>query len=367
METEKGWIGMARVYNFCAGPATLPLEVLEEAQSELTDYKGSGMSIMESSHRGKEYVAVHEEAIGNIRKLLDLSEDYAVLFLHGGASTQFAMVPMNFLGAGQTADYTSSGAWATKAIKEAKLVGNVNIAADTADDIPTRVPDPGSLSLTRGAAYVHITSNETISGAQWKRFPETEAPLVADMSSDILSRPFDAGRFGLVYAGAQKNLGPSGVALVVMRKHLAERTPGNVPTMLKYKTHIEKDSLFNTPSCFSIYIVMLVTRWILKTGPDALYRQNEEKAAKVYAVIDGSGFFRGTAAPECRSDMNVTFRLPDEELEAMFVKEAEAEGLKGLKGHRSVGGLRASIYNAFPVEGVDALCAFMKDFEQRRG
>jgi len=345
----------------------LPLEVLEEAQRAFVDYEHSGMSIIESSHRGKEYAAVHEEAEANLKQLLGLSEDYSVLFMHGGASTQFAMVPMNLLGNGETADYTNSGAWAAKAIKEARLLGNVNVAADCGDDVPTRVPSVDELKLTPGAAYLHITSNETISGAQWKEFPETEAPLVADMSSDILSRPFDASRFGLIYAGAQKNLGPAGVALVVIRNDLAERASKDMPTMFQYRTHIEKDSLFNTPPCFAIYIITLVTRWIQEVGVDALYKQNVAKAKKLYDAIDGSDFFRGTALPGCRSDMNVTFRLPDEELEALFVKEAAGQDLKGLKGHRSVGGLRASIYNAFPVEGVDVLVSFMKEFERTRG
>ncbi len=358
---------MARAYNFSAGPATLPLEVLEEAQGELLNYKGTGMSIMEHSHRGKAYMAVHAEAIANTRELLGLSDDYAVLFLQGGASLQFAMLPMNLLGAGQTADYTNSGSWAAKAIKEAKLIGNVNVAADCGKEIPTRVPTESELQLTPGASYVHITSNETISGAQWKTFPKTEAPLVADMSSDILSRPFDASQFGLIYAGAQKNLAPAGMALVILRKELAERVPSTVPSMLKYSTHIENDSMFNTCPCFTIYMYMLVTRWIKKTGLDALYTQNVNKAARLYSAIDSSDFYKGTAVPECRSDMNVTWRLPSEELEAAFIKEAADAGFSGLKGHRSVGGIRASIYNAFPAEGVDALVAFMKDFEARNG
>jgi phosphoserine aminotransferase len=358
---------MGRAFNFGAGPAVLPVEVLEQAQKELLDFNGSGMSILESSHRGKQYEAVHAEAIANVRQLLKLPDDYAVLFLQGGASLQFAMVPMNLLGPGQVADYTNSGAWASKAIKEAKLVGKVNVAADCGKELPTRVPREGELKLTPGAAYVHITSNETISGAQWKAFPKTEAPLVADMSSDILSRPFDATQFGLIYAGAQKNLGPSGVTLVAIRKELAARAPANLATMLKYSTHIEEDSLYNTPSCFGVYILALVTRWILKVGLDNLCRQNVEKAAKLYAAIDATGFYRGTAVRECRSDMNVTFRLPSEPLEESFLKEASKQGMIGLKGHRSVGGIRASIYNAFPPAGVDALIALMKDFEKRNG
>jgi len=359
---------MARVYNFCAGPAVLPVEVLQQAADEMLDYQSSGMSIMESSHRGKEYEAVHNEAIANLRKLLNIGDDYAVLFLQGGASMQFAMVPMNLLGQGMTADYVNSGEWASKALKEAKKIGKVNVAADCSKDIPTRIPALSELKLTKGAAYVHITSNETISGAQWKMFPQTEAPLVADMSSDILSRPVDIDKFGLIYAGAQKNLGPSGFAVVIIRKDLAERAPESLPTMLQYRTHIASNSLYNTPPCFGIYILMLVTRWVLKVGAENLYRRNIEKAAKVYAAIDSSGgYYRGTAVKEYRSDMNVTWRMASEELENKFIKEAEKNGLKGLKGHRSVGGLRASIYNAFPMEGVDALVSFMKDFQRRNG
>lgn len=358
---------MARVYNFNAGPAVLPLEVLQEAREQFIDYQNSGMSLMEHSHRGKDYDAVHAEAIANYKKLLNCSDDYAICFIAGGASLQFAMVPMNMLGAGQTADYVNSGAWASKAVKEAQLVGKVNVAANTAKDIPTKVPPAGDLKLTKGAAYVHLTSNETISGAQWKSFPRTESPLVADMSSDMLSRPFDINQFGLIYAGAQKNLGPSGIALVVIRKELAERAPQNLPVILKYKTFIEENSLYNTPPCFSIYIMMLVSRWMLKKGLENLYRQNAEKAAKIYATIDKGGFYKGTAVRECRSDMNITFRLPNEALEEQFVKEASKAGLKGLKGHRSVGGIRASIYNAFPPEGVDVLVAFMREFESKNG
>ena len=354
---------MTRAYNFCAGPATLPLEVLEEVKAAFPDYAGTGMSIIESSHRGKAYSAVHEEAIANFKSLLRLSDDYAVLFIQGGASLQFAMVPTNLLGEGETADYTNSGSWAAKAIKEAQLLGAVNIAADSSDERPARMPSVAELNLTPGAAYLHVTSNETIAGTQWKAFPETDAPLVADMSSDILSRPIDATKFGLIYAGAQKNLGPSGTALVIIRKDLAERVSDDTSTMLKYSTYIDKNSLFNTPSCFSIYVMMLVTRWIQKEGLAAICGRNVEKAAKIYRVIDSSEFFRGTAAKEYRSDMNVTFRLPSEDLEALFIEEAAKQNLEGLKGHRSVGGIRASIYNSFPMDGIDVLAAFMEDFE----
>ncbi len=358
---------MSTVYNFSAGPATLPKEVIEETQNELVDYKGSGMSILESSHRGKEYMAIHEEAIANTHELLNIGDDYAVLFMQGGASTQFPLIPMNLLGKGQTADYTNSGTWANKAIKEAQIIGNVNIVADCGKEIPTRVPTVEELQLTPNAAYLHITSNETISGAQWKEFPKSDAPLVADMSSDILSRPIDANQFGLIYAGAQKNLAPAGMALVIIRKDLADRVSENMPTMFKYKTHIENNSMFNTCPCFTIYMYMLVTRWIKKMGLDNLYKQNADKAAKLYTAIDAGNFYKGTAVTECRSDMNVTWRLPTEELETKFIAEATEQNLKGLKGHRSVGGVRASIYNAFPTEGIDALTIFMKDFELANG
>lgn len=358
---------MKRVFNFGAGPAVLPLEVLQEAQAEMCDYKGTGMSLLEHSHRGKAFEAVHDEAIANIKSLLKLSDDYSVLFIQGGASVQFAMVPINLLGQNQTADYANSGAWASKALKEAKLIGNVNVAANCEKEIPTRVPLESELKLTPNAAYVHITSNETISGAQWKNFPRTQAPLVADMSSDFLSRAFDASQFGLIYAGAQKNIAPAGMAVVVIRKDLAERVPQNTPTMFKYKTFIEENSLYNTPPCFTIYICMLVTRWMMKVGQENLYRRNVEKAAKIYSAIDSGKFYKGTAVPACRSDMNITFRLPSEQLEEQFIKDAEKRDLKGLKGHRSVGGVRASIYNAFPMEGVDALVSFMAEFQKSHG
>jgi phosphoserine aminotransferase len=359
---------MSRIYNFSAGPAVLPEEVLIEAQSQLVDFQGAGMSLMEMSHRGKEYMAVQAEAEANLRKLIGISDDYAVLFLTGGASTQFATIPMNLLGADQTADYTHSGSWAGKAIKEAKLFGKVNLAADVSKEKPSRMPTQAELKWTPGAVYAHITSNETIEGSQWKTFPGAPSPLVADMSSDILSRPFDIKPFGLVYAGAQKNMGPAGVTLVIIRKDLAEKVSAKVPVIFQYKTHIENESMYNTPPCFSIYMVMLVTRWLEKKGGlAAMQKINEDKAAVLYSAIDGTGFYRGTAAKEFRSLMNVTFRLPSEELEEKFIKEASALKLKGLKGHRSVGGIRASIYNAFPAQGVDALVAFMKEFEKKNG
>ncbi len=354
-----------RAYNFSAGPAILPEEVLKEAAAELVDYQGTGMSIMEMSHRGKEYSAVHEECIANIKELLNIPEGYSVLFMTGGASTQFPLIPMNLLGEGETADYTNSGAWASKAIKEAQALGNVNIAADCGKEIPTRVPTVEELNLTDGAAYLHITSNETISGAQWKEFPEHDC-LIADMSSDILSRPLDVSKFGLIYAGAQKNLGPAGITLVIIKDELAEKCPDTVPTIMRYKTHIANNSLYNTVPTFPVYMLCLVTRWLKANGGlEGMQKINEAKAAKLYDLFDSSDFYKGTAVKEFRSNMNVTWRLPTEELEALFIKEAAEKNLKTLKGHRSVGGIRASIYNAFPTEGVDALIAFMKEFEAK--
>ena len=359
---------MARVFNFCAGPATLPEEVLREAQADLVDYRGAGLSIMEASHRGPEYDAVHEEAIANLRTLMDLPASYAVLLLHGGASGQFAMAPLNLLPVDGVADYVCSGAWASKAIKEAQTVGRVNVAADTSEARPVRMPRPDEVRTTPGAAYLHVTSNETIAGTQMKTFPASDAPLVADMSSDILSRPLDVRPFGLIYAGAQKNLGPAGLAVVVIRRDLAGHARPGVPAFLRYATHLKANSLYNTPPCFAVYMLALTTRWLMRQGGvEAMARRHAAKAGKLYAAIDASDFYRGTAVTEDRSPMNVTFRLPDEGLETRFATEADAAGLKQLKGHRSVGGLRASIYNAFPEAGVDALVAFMKDFERRRG
>ncbi len=356
-----------RVYNFSAGPAALPLEVLEQIKADLPDYQGSGMSVMEMSHRGKTYEAIHAEAQANLRKLLNVPDDYAVLFLQGGATTQFSLVPMNLAGAGQTADYVHTGSWAKAAMEEAKFVTKVNIAADSSKASPARMPSPSEIKATPGAAYLHVTSNETIGGTQWKSFPKSEAPLVCDMSSDILSRPVNVKDFGLIYAGAQKNMGPSGVTVVILKKDLAQRAPATLPKMFRYATHIENDSMLNTPPCFSIYVLMLVTRWALKLGGvAAMEKASRERAAKIYALLDG-GYYRGTADKAHRSDMNVTFRLPSEALEEKFLKESQSQGMSGLKGHRSVGGVRASIYNAFPAEGIDALVAFMKDFQAKNG
>jgi phosphoserine aminotransferase len=359
----------ARIYNFSAGPAVLPLPVLEEAQRDLVALPGVGMSVMEISHRSKTFEDILNKAIEDMRALAGIPANYKVLLLQGGATLQFSMVPMNLLGAGQTADYVDTGSWADKAIKEAKKVGNVNITGSTKADNYTRIPTPGELKLTADAAYVHITTNNTIEGTQWKTLPDVgAAPLIADTSSDMFHGPLDVGRFGVIYAGAQKNLGPSGVTLVIVRDDLLARSAANLPTFLNYRIHAENNSLYNTPPTFGIYILGLTMKWLkAKGGLQGIKQINERKAGKLYAEIDRTGFYRGTAAKDSRSLMNVTFRLPSEELEKAFEKEATAAGLDGLKGHRAVGGMRASIYNAFPEEGVDALVDFMKEFEKKKG
>jgi phosphoserine aminotransferase len=358
-----------RIFNFSAGPAVLPVPVLEEAQRELLSLPGVGMSVMEISHRSKTFDQIIEGAESGIRELLNVPENYRILFLQGGASLQFSMVPMNFMPAGGSADYIVTGSWGKKAVKEARRTGNVNIAATMADGGFTRVPGQDELSLDPHGAYVHITSNETIEGVQWKREPVTgEVPLICDASSDILSRAIPVEKYGLIYAGAQKNMGPSGVTLVIIRDDLLTRIPDGLHTMLDYRTHVENKSLYNTPNTWGIYIINLVCKWIKdKGGITGMERENDEKAQLLYDAIDATDFYRGHADVDCRSPMNVTFRLPSEELEKKFTAEATAKGLDGLKGHRSVGGIRASIYNAFPRAGVEALVSFMKDFERSNG
>ena len=358
---------MSRVYNFSAGPAVLPLEVLQDAQKDLVDYKGCGMSVMEMSHRGKDYDAIHQEAIATFKELCGLNDDWSVCFIQGGASMQFAMIPMNFLGAGQSADYANQGTWSNKALKQAQMVGTVNVVANCQKDIPTRMPANDEFKWTPGAVYSHVCTNETISGAELKVIPDSGSPLIGDMSSDILSCERDYSKFAMFYAGAQKNLGPSGMAVVAIRKEFAEKGSTTIPTMLQYRTYVDENSLYNTPPTWGIYIFGEVMKWVKKMGKENLFKLNAEKAKKIYDVIDGSGFYRGTALKEYRSNMNVTWRLPTEELEAQFVKEAAAAGMKSLKGHRSVGGIRASIYNAFPMAGVDCLVDFMKEFEKKNG
>jgi phosphoserine aminotransferase len=356
---------MKRICNFNAGPAALPLPVLERAQADMLDFQGAGMSVMEMSHRSKAFMALEEATEANIRQLMGVPEEYDILFLQGGASLQFATIPMNLRMPGQVADYVNTGSWAGKAIKEAKINGLVNVAWDGSGDKFTRAPRPEELALTPGAAYVHICSNETIGGIRFPLFPTTEAPLIADMSSEIMSRAVDVSQFGMIYAGAQKNIGPSGLALIIMRKELVARAPEGVPTFLRYSTHAEEHSLYNTPNTWGIYFVKLVTDYMIEQGgiPE-FQRRNEEKAAALYSVLDSSDFWKPVAQQESRSIMNIVWRLPSEELEARFVKKAVAAGMEGLKGHRSVGGLRASIYNAVPRECVDRLIDFMKDFEK---
>lgn len=359
-----------RAYNFNAGPAALPLDVLRQAQEQFVEFQGAGMSIMEMSHRSAEYEGVHNETQALLRELFGIPDNYHVLFLQGGASTQFAMIPLNLLAPGRTGAYVMTGSWADKAFKEAKLVGEAAEAASSKADGFRRVPALSDIVIPDNAAYVHLTSNETIEGTQFKAFPDTGGvPLIADMSSDILSRTVDVSQFGMIYAGAQKNLGPSGVTVVIMRDDLALDVPKSVPTMLRYDTHIKNNSLYNTPPSISIFLVNLVLKWIKgKGGLAELERLNEEKTGLVYGAIDGSGgFYKGFAQPESRSTMNVTFRLATEELEKQFVKESEREGFVGLKGHRSVGGLRASVYNAVTYESCKALADFMADFRKRNG
>jgi phosphoserine aminotransferase len=359
---------MSHILNFNAGPAMLPPSVLEQAQVELRDYHGRGMSIMEMSHRSAEYEEINAQAEATFKRLLGMGDGYRVLFLQGGASTQFAMVPMNFLPSGATADYLMTGAWAEKAYEEAAALGQARLAASTKDEDYRRVPRMDEINLSPDPAYVHITSNETIQGIQWPTFPDVgDRPLVGDMSSDILSRPFDASRFALIYAGAQKNLGPAGVTAVVIREAWLAKANKKVPTMLRYATHVKNNSLYNTPPSFGVYLLNLVLQWIEKGGGlPAMAERNARKAQILYEHIDGSnGFYRGHAAVEARSRMNVTFRLPSEALEKKFVAEAQKAGMIGLAGHRSVGGIRASLYNAVSVEACQSLASFLRDFAGR--
>lgn len=358
-----------RIFNFSAGPAVLPLPVLEEAQRDLLSLPGVGMSVMEISHRSKTFDEIIGNAESGLRELLGIPANYRVLFLQGGASLQFSMVPMNLLPADGTADYIITGSWGKKALKEAKKVGATNVAATMADGGFTRIPSQDELQLNTAAAFVHITTNETIEGVEWKTEPDVgDVPLIADASSDILSHKIPVEKYGLIYAGAQKNMGPSGVTLVIIRDDLLQRIPDGLHTMLDYRTHAENKSLYNTPNTWGIYILALVCKWLGgKGGLAAMEKENIDKAQLIYDAIDATSFYRGHADADCRSIMNVTFRLPSEELEKKFAAEATAQGLDGLKGHRSVGGIRASIYNAFPREGVEALVAFMRDFERKNG
>lgn len=356
-----------RAFNFNAGPSALPLEVLQKAQAELVDFQGTGMSVMELSHRSATFEAVHNEAIARLRKLFEIPENYEVLFLQGGASLQFTMIPMNFLQEGKKASFIQTGAWSEKAFKEAKLFGTPVEAASTKENNYKNIPAVEDINIDPEAAYVHLTSNNTIFGTQWKTFPTTgDIPLIADMSSDILSKKVDVSNFSMIYAGAQKNLGPSGVTVVIAHKDLLKKANTNIPTMLQYATHVKNNSLYNTPPTFGIYMLGEVLKWVEEQGGlEVIEQRNEEKAAYIYDVIDNSnGFYYGHATEDSRSLMNITFRVADEELEKKFLAEAKEAGFVGLNGHRSVGGCRASAYNSVPVEACKALADFMVKFQQ---
>ena len=357
-----------KIYNFSAGPAKLPEEVMEQANSEFLNYGGSGSGLMELSHRGPEFTNIIERVELNIRKLMNISDDYAICFVQGGASMQFCMLPMNLMQVGGFAEYADTGTWSAKAIKEAKLFGDVKVIASSKDSNYSMIPLIRHWSPDPSASYLHITSNNTVAGTQYHAFPITEAPLIADMSSDIMSRVIDVNDFGMIYAGAQKNLGPSGVALVIIRKDLVERVSSTVPSMLQYKSYIANQSMYNTPPTFSIYILNLVMEWLEgKGGISSISAINDAKSEAVYELIDRTEYYRSPIEPSNRSKMNIVFRLPSEKLEAKFIKDAKAVGLVGLKGHRLVGGIRASIYNAMPMKGIEALVDFMNDFESKNG
>ncbi|MGI9343542.1 MAG: 3-phosphoserine/phosphohydroxythreonine transaminase [Gammaproteobacteria bacterium] len=357
---------MSRVINFSAGPAALPLEVLERARAEMPDWQGSGMSVMEISHRSKAFIAVAEQAEADLRELLGISDDYAVMFLQGGATLQFALLPMNLSPAGATVDYLVTGSWSKKAAKEAGVIRNLNVVADGGESNYTDVPDAGTWRLDPGAAYFHYTPNETIGGVEIHEPPDVGAvPVVADMSSTILSRPIDVSRFGAIYAGAQKNVGPAGLTIVIMRRELLERAPADVPNIMRYKSHADGGSMLNTPPTFAWYLAGLVFDWVKRQGGlPAMEEQNRAKADLLYGAIDASDFYANPVAKPYRSWMNVPFTLARPELDGEFLAQAEAAGLTNLKGHRSVGGMRASIYNAMPVDGVQALVDFMAEFER---
>jgi len=358
-----------RVHNFCAGPCTLPLEVLEEASRELVDYQGAGMSLIEMSHRAKEYDAVHKEAMALALEVFGVPDDFHVLFIQGGATLQFSMIPMNLLGRGERAGYVNSGSWGKAAIRDAAPHGDIYTAWDGAEHEYRRMPDDGELDIREHTRYLHITSNETIGGIRFASWPEVGVPLVADMSSELMSRPIPWRRFDLVYGGVQKNLGPAGLAVVLVRKSVVEAAKPEVGSYLRYDVHAKSDSLFNTPPMFPIYVMGKVLRWMKdKGGLEAMEREAAHKSGILYELIDRSGgYYRCPVEPRDRSHMNVVFRLPDEDLEKKFLAEAEQADLVNLKGHRSVGGCRASVYNAMPVAGVEALASFMREFQSRNG
>jgi phosphoserine aminotransferase len=360
-----------RIHNFSAGPAVLPVSVLEQAKEEMLNYRGTGMSVMEMSHRSKEFLAIFEHAEAGLRRVLNVPEEYAVLFLQGGASTQFAMIPMNLYLPGHPVNAIHTGSWTQSAIAEIEKVAECTVIASSEGNGFTAIPALAEIVPEPNASYVYLCSNNTIKGTQWQAFPRTgDIPLVADMSSDILSRPVDVSQFGMIFAGAQKNIGPAGVTIVIMQKELAERAPKTLPTMLQYRTHLSKESMYNTPPTYAIYMVGLVVDWLLaQGGVTAMAEYNEAKARVVYQAIDRTDFYTGPVAKADRSLMNVVFRIQNgnEALEKRFAAEATAAGLSGLKGHRSVGGLRASIYNAQTMAAVEALAQFMQEFEAKNG
>jgi len=357
-----------RVFNFSAGPAVLPLEVLEQARAEMTDWNGSGMSVMEVSHRSKAFVAVAQTAEADLRELLKIPPNYKVLFVQGGATGQFSAVPMNLSAAGSTVDYVNTGQWSKKAIGEAKRYAKVNVVVDAVDGNYTTVPAESTWKRSPGAAYLHYTPNETIGGVEFPFIPTGDAPLVADMSSTLLSRPLDVSRFGVIYAGAQKNIGPSGLTVVIVREDLIGKARPETPTVFDYKAMADDGSMLNTPPTFGWYIAGLVFKWLkAQGGLDAVAARNRAKAELLYGYIDGSGFYRNPVSRTCRSWMNVPFTVPRAELEKPFCDQARAAGLTHLEGHRSVGGMRASLYNAMPIAGVEALIGFMREFARKNG
>lgn len=354
---------MNRVSNFSAGPATLPYEVLLKTAEDIIDFQGTGIGLMEISHRSPEFQSVMDRAEELLRELMQIPEGYKVLFLQGGASSQFFMIPMNLLSGGKKAAYLNTGTWAKKAIKEAQLFGDIDVVFSSEERNFDRVPAQDEYRIADDSEYLYLVSNNTIFGTQFQTFPETEKMLVCDMSSDILSRPVDVSKFGLIFAGAQKNLGPAGVTIVIIREDLLSRCPENIPTMLQYRTHADKGSMFNTPPCIAVYVVYRVLEWLSELGGvKAIQAINEQKSACLYDILDEGSYYRGHAEKMSRSHMNVAFNLPNPDLEAKFITDAAAQGLKGLKGHRSIGGCRASIYNAFSLDGVQKLADFMKKF-----
>jgi len=357
-----------RIFNFNPGPSTLPYPVLLKAAQDIVNFNDKGMGLVEMSHRSKDFMAVAAEAEALIRELMGVPDHYKVLFLQGGASSQFFMIPMNLLGPGKKATYLNTGTWSNKAIKEARLFGEINVAYSSEEARFNRVPGGDEYTVSPESEYLYFVSNNTIYGTQYHAFPSSDNLLIADMSSDILSRPVNVDQFGLIFAGAQKNMGPAGVTVVIIRDDLIDRASNEVPTMLRYKTHADKNSMFNTPPCFAVYCVGLVMKWLKEQGGvEAISKINEKKAALLYSAIDNTALYRGHAEKDSRSNMNITFNLPTAELEKQFIAEASREGFEGLKGHRSIGGCRASIYNAFPIEGVEKLVEFMERFARNNG